>query len=125
METSGDVETFCEWYYRGNLFSDGYDVETFFLDCWRRSRQEEERLGHASWASGRDAHVGPDAGTSARRVDFLRDLAFAPSQNLKRPFFAGALRAPATHGGPRPLRGGTAGRQALGTSAPTARRMTP
>ena len=64
----------------------------------------------ASSSSGRDAHVGPDAGTSARRVDFLRDLAFAPSQKVK--FFAGALRAPATHVGPRPLRGGRAGRRA-------------
>ena len=74
--------------------------------------QKEERLQGASWSSGRDAHVGPDTGTSARRVDFLKDFAFAPSQ--KGIFSAGALRAPATHGGPRPLRGGRAGRQAQG-----------
>ena len=55
--------------------------------------QKEERLKAASWSSGRDAHVEPNAGTSARRVDFLRDLAFGPSQKVK--FFAGALRAPA------------------------------
>ena len=36
--------------------------------------QKDERLGAASWSSGRDAHVGPDAGTSARHVDFLKDL---------------------------------------------------
>ena len=74
--------------------------------------QKEERLVTASSSSGRDAHVGPDAGTSARRVDFLRDLAFGPSQKVN--FFAGALRAPATHVGPRPLRGGRAGRRAQG-----------